>query len=248
MTTLILSSRHTEDNQSLWRAAIRKGWSVERARGVTVPEISDGDVVLYVESLFAPAIAQQLSIKLLDLPDDWLVRLPYELTNRFVDITTLGDARQFVRPAFVKPPNDKSFSAQVYESGLDLPVAFEDEMTVLVSEAVEWDDEFRCFCLDGSVLAVSPYLRSGKLAKDSGYEAAEAELRVAIQFAERVLATCSDFTPRSVVVDVGTIKGRGWSVVEANAAWGSGIYGCAPDAVLDVIRHATVKISDQGVS
>lgn len=42
-----------------------------------------------------------------------------------------------------------------------------------------------------------------------------------------------------VVLDIGTISGRGWAVVEANAAWGSGIYGCDPMEVLGVIRHAT---------
>jgi len=34
MTTLLMSSRHTEDDQALWRAAIGRGWSVDRARGI----------------------------------------------------------------------------------------------------------------------------------------------------------------------------------------------------------------------
>lgn len=208
--------------------------------------VDDSDLVLYVESLFAPAIANQFALKLLDLPEDWLVRLPHELTNRFVDITTLGDARKMVRPAFVKPPNDKSFAAKVYRHGTDLPDDFDDSIPVLISEEVEWQDEFRCFCLDGRVMAISPYLRSGKLAGDSDYAATQSELESATTFAEKVLAASRDFTPRSVVVDVGTIDDRGWSVVEANAAWGSGIYGCSPDAVLDVIRHATVKTAEQG--
>ncbi len=246
MTTLILSSRHTEDNQALWRAAILKDWSVERARGVRVPDVEDTEVVLYVESLFAPAIAEQLDVKLLDLPEDWLVRVSHDLTNRGVDISTLGEARQSVRPVFVKPPNDKSFAAKVYQSGGDLPDAFDDNRTVLISEPVRWQDEFRCFCLDGHVAAISPYLRSGQLAKESGYNATSSELADATTFAETVLAASREFTPRSVVIDVGTIEGRGWSVVEANAAWGSGIYGCDPDAVLDVIRHATQNTSGQG--
>jgi hypothetical protein len=38
MTTLLLSSRHTEDNQALWRAALHAGWSFERVHGIHLPE------------------------------------------------------------------------------------------------------------------------------------------------------------------------------------------------------------------
>lgn len=57
MTTLLMSSRHTEDDQALWRAAIRRGWSVSRARGIRLPEINDAEIVIYVEPLYAPIIA-----------------------------------------------------------------------------------------------------------------------------------------------------------------------------------------------
>jgi hypothetical protein len=44
------------------------------------------------------------------------------------------------------------------------------------------------------------------------------------------------------VLDVGIITNRGWAVIEQNAAWGSGIYGCDPVQVLEVIRHAANPI------
>jgi hypothetical protein len=40
------------------------------------------------------------------------------------------------------------------------------------------------------------------------------------------------------VVDVGRVAGRGWAVVEANPAWGSGLYGCDAARVLPVLRGA----------
>jgi hypothetical protein len=40
-------------------------------------------------------------------------------------------------------------------------------------------------------------------------------------------------------VDVGLIEDQGWAVVEQNAAWGAGIYGCNADAVLDVLYAAS---------
>ncbi len=246
MTTLLMSSRHTEDAQALWRAAIGRGWSVTRARGIRVPEIDDREVVIYVESLYAPTIAKMLGRELLDLPEDWLVQLPQETTKRAIALMTLGDARGLTESAFVKPPNDKSFAAQVYESGASLPIEFDDDMTVLVADPVQWEFEFRCFCLDGRVRTLSPYLRLGVLAKDDDFRATQDEQDEAIRFAESVLASANAVTPRAVVVDVGQIAGQGWAVVEANAAWGAGIYGCDPGSVLDVIRHATVQPEKDG--
>ena len=66
------------------------------------------------------------------------------------------------------------------------------------------------------------------------------------EFTEDVLASMKDFTPRAVVVDVGQIAEKGWAVVEANGAWGSGIYGCDPNLVLDVIQHATIQSERTG--
>lgn len=44
MTTLLMSSRHTADDQALWRTAIGRGWSVARARGIRLPDIEDDEV------------------------------------------------------------------------------------------------------------------------------------------------------------------------------------------------------------
>jgi hypothetical protein len=145
------------------------------------------------------------------------------------------------RPFFAKPPNDKSFEAAVYSSGSELPAEFDSAMSVLVAEPVEWEDEYRCFLLDGQVRAASPYLRRGKLAESEGFIATAEELAAASAFAESVAADPKVTLPRAVVLDVGKIAGRGWAVVEANGAWGSGIYGCDPEAVLDVIRHAVIR-------
>ena len=103
------------------------------------------------------------------------------------------------------------------------------------------ETEFRCFCLDGDVVTLSPYLRDDELAKKSNFKMSDEESREATNFAQSVLRLPDQKTPRSIVIDVGRIKGSGWAVVEANAAWGSGIYGCDPDAVLDVVRHATIQ-------
>ncbi len=46
--------------------------------------------------------------------------------------------------------------------------------------------------------------------------------------------------PPAAVIDVGRLAGGGWAVVEANPAWGAGICGCDPAAVLPVLRRACI--------
>ncbi len=71
--------------------------------------------------------------------------------------------------------------------------------------------------------------------------AADAELAEAESFVRGVVADGRVDLPRAAVLDVGVIAGRGWAVVEQNAAWGAGLYGCDPAEVLAVIRHAAVR-------
>ncbi|MDB4778230.1 ATP-grasp domain-containing protein [bacterium] len=241
MTTVLMSSRHTEDDQAIWRAAIGRGWSVVRARGIQLPDIDDSEIVIYVEALYAAVIAKNVGRKLLDPSENWLAQVPYEFTKRKIKLAQLGEARTLTEPAFVKPPNEKSFVAQVYETGEQLPDEFDDDTSVLIAEPVKWESEFRCFCLDGRVKTISPYLQSGLHAKVNDYQAEAQELEAATSFAETVLEATRTITPNAIVLDVGQIVDKGWAVVEANGAWGSGIYGCDPNAVLDVIRHATAN-------
>ena len=241
MPTLILTPRFTEDAQALWRAAGRLGWRVERLTNWRVPDeiLAAIDPVLYLEGLFAPTIAEQLGLRLLEPAIDWLPQLPEEFRKRRISLMSLRDARLLLEPAFVKPPNEKSFPTGVY-AGPELPQGYDEDSPVLVAEVVRWEVEFRCFVLDRKVRALSIYLRDGELQRGNGFTAPEAEFASAEAFANSVLEDRRVDLPRATVLDVGVIAGRGWAVVEQNAAWGSGIYGCDPEQVLEVIRHAAI--------
>lgn len=109
--TLFLSPRVTATGHALADAARRRGMRTEVLREWRVPEewqAAQG-ATLYAGPLFADAVATGLGLGLLEAPPDWLARLPYELTCREIEFSTVGVARQLRRPAFVKPPNDKSF-------------------------------------------------------------------------------------------------------------------------------------------
>ncbi|MBE9102591.1 ATP-grasp domain-containing protein [Vacuolonema iberomarrocanum] len=77
-------------------------------------------------------------------------------------------------------------------------------------------------------------------AADGSWPATEAEIQQATTFINRVLTTDSVRIPPEVVIDVGIIAGVGWAVIESNPAWASGIYGCDPHKVLDVLQRACI--------
>lgn len=242
MPTLILTPRQTEDAQVLWRAALALGWDVERLTSWRAPAHLRAAVepVLYVEALFGPSIAEQLGVSLLDPAPEWLPGVAERYTRRHISACTLAVARRLTTPAFVKPPNDKSFPAQVY-LGAQLPPDFDDDMTVLVSEIVSWQVEFRCFILERTLRTFSVYVRDGVLQAPLDSQHSADEERGLRDFLGALLADPAVDLPRAVVLDVGIIPGRGWAVVEANAAWGSGLYGADPGEALQVIRHATIR-------
>jgi hypothetical protein len=155
---------------------------------------------------------------------------------------TLGEARRVSDRSFIKPAEEKCFEARIYSSGAELPAPgpLPENLAVLVQEIVEWSLEFRCFVLDRRVVAASAYWRDGQLAQapDEGWTASEQEMQTATRFCEAVLRDPSVEVPEAIVLDVGIIREQGWAVIECNAAWGSGIYGCDPAQVLRVLRRA----------
>jgi hypothetical protein len=220
---------------------------VERLGGRRPPDrLRDRDVVLYGEPLFAEVIAAELGVALLDAPFRWLLDLPERHRQRAIELTTMGRARQLPGPVFVKPADGrKGFEGAVYGPDAPLPstAAQPDDTPVFTAEPVTWDVEFRCFVLDRRVVAMSPYLRAGKFAlvEDGTWYAAPEEFEQAEAYARTLLSDEDVPLPPTIVVDIGKVPGRGWAVIEANSAWGAGIYGCDPGRVLDVLARACVR-------
>ncbi|WP_406278612.1 ATP-grasp domain-containing protein [Embleya sp. NBC_00896] len=235
---LVLGPRGTDTDRALIGAAHRRDLPVRRLHTWRVPDDLAGTRAhLYAGPLFADATARDLDLALLEVPDDWLARLPPALTHRAITATTLEHARTLRRPAFVKPPNDKSFAARVYRDGTELPGddIVDPGTAVLVSDPIVFHTEYRLFCLDGAVHAASRYATAGDL--DIAPIHACARGSDALAFGADVLAASRADLPSAIVVDVGETD-AGWAVVEANAAWASGGYGCDIDRVLDVVLRA----------
>ncbi|MER5785019.1 ATP-grasp domain-containing protein [Streptomyces mobaraensis] len=231
MTTLVLPPRLTASAESVRDAAVRRGFDAVQLPDFTVPDGLRAEH-LHAGPAFADAVAPALGIAPLEAPADWLARLPRECTRREVRAVPVGEAYGLRRPAFVKSPNDKGIRAMIYADGSRLPGpdAVDPATTVLVSDVVEFTAEYRLFVLDGAVRGGSRYGERGRLAL--GPLAPDAA-----RFGAELLAAHADTLPSAVVVDVGTVA-DGWAVIEANAAWASGLYTTDPDTALDVVLRA----------
>ncbi len=249
---LVTSPRITPDAAALMQAARDMGQqAIQLPTFRPTPALEGVSIAVYGEPLFAMILTASLDHVVLAPSADWLTSLPERYTRRKLLSTTMGAARGYDQPRFVKTlDNLKGFDARVYESGRALPSRdfYPDDYAVLVSEPVHWAVEYRCFVLERELVALSVYLRDGLLAKsasgewlrDAGEEA-EAEA-----FCTMLLRDSAVPIPPACVIDVGVIAGRGWAVIEANPAYGSGIYGCDPRAVLTVVNRATLRASEVG--
>lgn len=245
MPVLILSPRYSDDSITLRRSAIALGWDVMRLASWRPPEdFEPEEPVLFGEPLFNTVVAEQLGLAVVEPPEDFLIRLPEAYLKRRVRLMTAAEARTLPGPAFLKPPNRKSFPARVYASGAELP-EMPDEDPVLASEPVVWIAEFRFFVRDRQVRAWSPYWLHGALARrDEQWVVEHGPAAATRELVDRLLAEPSVDLPVAFVLDAGVIQDRAPAVVEANEASGAGIYGCDPRDVLDVLRAATIRDED----
>lgn len=246
MPTLVLSPRHTTDNQRLWQAALHAGWDLARpGYGGEKDYAKIVEPVIYGASLFAYHAAEKIGVSLVEPPEDWLTQVPDNFLRREVLYTTLEDAYVLKYPAFVKPAGEKSFPSRVYPSGDELrkvAAPFDQKMGVLVSDPVNFEVEYRCFVLKNRVITASVYCRNGEDAEVEGrWPSEEAELNEAVLFAHEVVYRMGEECPVAFVVDVGKIRDRGWAVVEANPIWGSALYGCDEAVVLRALEHSVVR-------
>jgi hypothetical protein len=246
--TLVLSHRYSPDSNALFAAALAAGWDVERLHSFRCPEgLASRDPVFYGETILADAIVDDLEIALLEPTDDWLPRLPHRHRRRDVRLTTLAEALTIQERAFVKPTDEKCFPARVYADGTSIhpDPLLPSDLPVLVSEPVVFEVEFRFFVLEREVAALSPYIRSGEIARDASgnWETDPTEVETASASILELLGDVEVDLPPAVVVDVGHMTGRGWGVVEANPAWASGLCGCDPASVLPVLHRAAVARS-----
>jgi hypothetical protein len=221
-------------------AALQGGWQVDRiSHDLICPEVN-GQIAAYGDGLTARLVAEKYNLKLVSASVDWLLTLPQEYVHRRIEAIRYEDLRASVEPRFIKCTDTKWFYPGVFigqlpEPAEDMP---KDEV-VLVQEPVSWLYEFRYFILDREIRASCQYKLMGKPSSSpSGCWITQPwNEREARDFLNCFLKESIDI-PEATVIDVGKIEGRGLAIVEANPAYGSGIYDCNPRQVLEVVERA----------
>lgn len=242
---LLLAPRMTDDSKAIWKAALDLGWSIQRIQGWRVPEELLGThqpLVIYGEPLFAEAVADQMGLVLLEPSLDWLTNLPREYLQRDIELMSLAQARRQPNKAFVKPADGKIFDPKVYSSGAELPGddLVDADIPVLRSGIVDFRLEIRCFVQERRLVTLSPYWRNDQLAQNEQglwtfLDDEEAAARI---FAGQVLADPCVSLPPACTLDIGRLIDGSWAIIEANPCWGAGLYGCAPELVLNILSSA----------
>ena len=191
----------------------------------------------------AAEYSRRLDLCLIEPDLDLITRVPPEMLCRGVRFGTLAELKHVSGPVFVKPadPILKSFDAGVYRSVSDIAPRrpIDSRTPLLVSEAVEWTSEFRCFLRQGRVEAWSPYLSFGRPVWKPG--SAGALPPSLAGFCQRLVEGMGP-KPPAFVVDVGVLEDGRWAVVEFNPAWCSGILGADVEGVLRVVERSALWV------
>lgn len=212
-----------------WRQA---GGTVVRLDRFWEPPVLPAERVrIYGPVTFALVVAEVLGLQLVGPPNDLLVDLPRWATRRDIAVTTLGRVGPADLPAHVKPLVPKLFPAAIVNDVRQLratTVGLDDQTPVLMSEVVRLRNEVRCF------------VHAGQALTDATYEGAA--VPGAAAFVTAVLRETGLRCPAAL--DVGWTE-RGWVVIEANDAWGAGLNGCNPSAMLPALEAATRMRHDE---
>lgn len=225
---LLISDKPDIERDAVASAFEIRGGAVHRIGRFWDPPIFEPSTVrVYGADAFCLVLQQKLGFALCSPSDDLLLTVPSDFLNRRIAQRTLSEIRAVDFPAFIKPVTPKQFRGAVYESSDAVQAecrGLPPETAVLVAETVTFAAEVRAFVLEGIVLDAAVYEGTSD---GTGADAFVGTLAKSMPL------------PRTVVVDVGLIDGRGWAVIEFNAAWGAGLNGCNAERVLPAIVSAS---------
>jgi len=246
---LITTPNIKSETRTLINTAQALGWSVY-SDSWRVPDYlkSKGLVgAVYGEWLFCETIAEQMGWKLIRNPLNWLAKLPEEYVSRKVIFTNLGEARLVETEKFIKPADDKVFTAKVYGSGKELNSSLSDRVPVLISDVMSFTSEYRCVVKNREVISCSCYWLHTKQMQISKQPAEfnltknyQNNFNDVVSFTNKLLkderVQCVD----SFVIDLGRYDKDKYAIIEENPIYAAGIYGCDSVAVLDGLKSSCI--------
>lgn len=172
----------------------------------------------------------------------WLSTVDPLLTGRQIVTGKLSEIPEgkllFAKPAEAKI--DAMVAGKYTAEEIDLICAKENvppETLFQWTEAIlSINHEHRFYVCEGTIRTGSPYLIDGIVYHE---EMTSPRYTEASHAAERIVRELGGNQPVAYTLDIGLDEITGeWIIVEANPAWSSGIYGCDPGVVIDVLDVA----------
>ncbi len=238
---IALSPMYTEDSNNLKKASLNSPYELSRFNAKwNVPEEFRTDVIaVYGEDIYAEIVSEQCDLILMKPEDNWLAGISEKFTQRKI---SYGQLKDFIheKNIFIKCSDFKSFKAAVYQKITDIKGfdSLDLEITVFMSEVVEWELEVRCFVLNNEIKTCSSYWRNDTFDISP---LSEKEQKDMLAFFDSFIQKYASTLPTAIVIDFGIIKGKGWALIEANPAWCSGLYACDAEKALEVIVKSCIK-------
>lgn len=168
-------------------------------------------------------------------------------------VDPLLTGRQIVTGKLSEIPEGKTLFTKPAEAKIDAMVAgkytVEEIGLICAKENVppetlfQWTEailsinhEHRFYVCEGTIRTGSPYLIDGIVYHE---EMTSPRYTEASHAAKRIVRELGGNQPAAYTLDIGLDEITGeWIIVEANPAWSSGIYGCDPGGVIDVLDVA----------
>lgn len=212
--------------------------------GSAVPNTSDYDLVSYWSAGGYSARLRRIGLAgdFTAPGQSWLSTVDPELTGRHI-----------VTGGVSEMPDDKLFFGKPAEAKIDAMVAGKYTATMVrimmkqenvpADTLFQWTEslltinhEHRFYVCDRVIRTGSPYLIDGVVFHDEMVSPRYAD---ALHAAEKTVAALGDNQPVGYTLDMGLDEVSGkWIIIEANPAWSSGIYGCDPIEVINVLDVA----------
>lgn len=212
--------------------------------GTAIPDPSNYDLVSYWS-----AGGYSARLRRIGLAGDftapgqaWLSTVDTELIGRHIVTGRLSEMPEGIT-LFAKPAEAKidAMVAGKYTAS-DIRLICEKE-SVPENTQFQWTDsllsinhEHRFYVCNGVIRTGSPYFIDGIVYHD---EMRSPFYDEALKAAKETVKALGDNQPVAYTLDIGRdeVKGK-WIIIEANPAWSSGIYGCDPVEVINVLDIA----------
>lgn len=257
-TTVALFARNDDTRVALAGAVQRRGLELIELTAdpqSLIDAIAPGVAVRVPGGLAAAALRAGAPLYLHGPTPEWFAGMDPAIGRRWqlVDAdgahALLDNGSAFVKLADAKHqlfPAARFVDPAAFEAALSRLGAGRGVQLIVTTEWWDIESEYRVFTAGRSALTVTPYRVLDEPWSPLLRTSRASFHREAKTFAAEVLAGLSDEdVPPAAVLDVARLTSGRLAILEANQAWGSGLYGCDPDQALVAILAANMPSDDR---